>query len=70
MPNAHRLLIAASMLVLTGCATPIPAVSECALPPQLPKAVQDQADPQRPSYSERVKPLLEWLEMLIGTARH
>lgn len=69
MRNVHGLLIAASILALTGCATPIPTVQDCALPPTLPKAVQDQADPQRPSYSERVRPLLDWLETLIGTAR-
>lgn len=68
--NARNWLIAASILALTGCATPMPVAMECAPPPSLPQVVRDQADRQQPTYSERARPLLDWLETLIGTARH
>ena len=67
MHDASR-LIAAMMLTLTGCATHIPVPSECAPPPQLPKYVRDQADQQRPTYSDRARPLLQSLETQIETA--
>lgn len=65
--SVRKWLMLASMLTLTGCATPMPPVLDCASPPQLPEAVRSQADQQRPSYSERGKSLLEFFETLIGT---
>jgi hypothetical protein len=66
--NVPRSLILASMLVLTGCATPLTVSKECALPPPLPESVQQQADRQGPSYSEWAKPLLDWFVRQIETA--
>lgn len=66
--NAPRSLILALILALTGCATPIAPALDCASPPKLPEVVQKQADQQRPTYSERGKPLLEFFETQILTA--
>ena len=70
MKKLGRWPILATALALSGCATPIPVVTECALPPPLPQIVLDQADRQQPSYSDRAKSLLELFETLIQTAPH
>ena len=67
--NVPRSLIAASMLLLTGCAKHIAVSGECALPPPLPESVQAQADRQGPSYSDMAKPLLDWFVRQIETGQ-
>lgn len=66
--SVPRLLILASMLALTGCATPIRPAPDCALPPALPEPVTKQAEQQQPSYSEWAKPLLDWFSRQIEIA--
>lgn len=66
--SKQKWLTSLSILALTGCAAPMPVPTECAPPPPLPANVQSQAGQQRPTYSERAKPLLELLETQIETA--
>jgi len=63
--NAPRSLIVASMLTLTGCATPTIQVQDCGSPPQLPESVTEQANRPQQTFSERGKPLLQLFETLI-----
>jgi len=67
--NAQRWLTVVSIILLTGCAAPMPAVLNCASPPALPASVIEQASRQQQTYSDRVKPLLQSLEMQIETGR-
>jgi len=63
--NAQRWLTVVSIILLTGCATPMPAVLDCASPPQLPESVRMQANRPQQTFSERGKPLLQLFETLI-----